>query len=142
MKDLKQIAILCFLSDVGISVWSYNQLTNYDEYVKSAKAVIPSPDLQLQVYQILLQSFTFSLLIFLIFHLIIYILLWREKLYAIKYVRFYTIMAALSALIMIISLKSPVVLIPLAIYVLSYKSINTWLKDTAKQKQSMPQSTK
>lgn len=77
----------------------------------------------------MMQSFTFTLILFLLFHLIIYILLWKEKKYAIKYVRFYTFMAALSALLMIYPLQAYVAIIPLIIYVMSFKILGKVLKE-------------
>lgn len=130
MKDTKQIAILCFLSDIGISLWSYFKFTNYDEYQKIAKPIIGSPDLEVQLYQVLLQSLTFSLLLFLVFHLIIYVLLWKEKKYALKYVRFYSFMAAVSALLMMTSVGFLVAFIPLCIYVLSFLALGKLLKNS------------
>lgn len=127
MKDTKQIAILCFLADVGVSVWSYFKLTNYDEFMKSVKPYIGSPDFQVQIYQIMLQSFTFTLFLFLAFHLVIYYLFYKEKNYATKYVRFYTIMAALSAAIMIVS-GTFVAIVPLIIYTLSYVNVSKMIK--------------
>lgn len=127
----KHIAILCFLSDIGISLWSYFRLTNYDYYLKTVKPIIGSPDLQTQLYQVLLQSFTFSLLLFLAFHLIIYILLWKEKKYALKYVRFYTFMAAISCVLMLTSFSALVVLVPLTVYVLGFINTGKILKEKA-----------
>lgn len=131
MKDLKQIAILCFLSDIGISIWSYFKLTNYDEYLKIAKPLIGSPDLEVQLYQIMIQTFTFTLLLFLAFHLVIYILLWKEKKYSVKYLRFYTFMAAISAIFMIPYYGAYAAIIPLIIYVMSFIALGKWLKATA-----------
>jgi hypothetical protein len=115
----KQIAIFCFLSDVALSIWSYFKFTNYDEYIKAVRPYIGSPDFELQIYQVMLQSFTFFLLIFLIFHLVIYFLFWKQKLYAIKYVRFYVLMAAISSILMLLS-GYLIALIPLIIYTLSF----------------------
>ena len=115
MKDNKQIAILCFISDLSLSLWSYFKVTNYDEYLKTVKPMVDSPDFQVQIYQVLLQSLTFSLILFLAFHFVIYILFWKEKKYAVKYVHFYTFMAALSCLIMLFS-KMFIALLPLVIY--------------------------
>ncbi|MDD4974757.1 MAG: hypothetical protein PHY93_10430 [Bacteriovorax sp.] len=127
LKDKKQIAILCFLADLGISVWSYEKIKNYDEYLKIVKPMVDSPDFQVQIYAVLLQSFIFSMLIFLVFHLVIYFLFVRETKYAIKYVRFYTFMAAISAGIMIFS-GVIVAIIPLIIYTLSFISVGKSLK--------------
>lgn len=137
----KHIAILCFLSDLGISIWSYNRLTNYDEYLKAAKPMISSPDLQLQVYEVLLQSFTFSLLLFLAFHFIVYILIWRQKTYAIKYIRFYCPMAILSCVLIIFSYNAFLGILPLVFYFLSFRAAGLWLKGIATQKQNSPQSS-
>lgn len=84
--------------------------------------MIDSPDFQVQLYAVLLQSFIFSMLIFLFFHVVIYFLFVRELKYAIKYVRFYTFMAALSAGIMIFSGILGAI-VPFIIYTLSFISI-------------------
>jgi hypothetical protein len=113
-KDSKQIAILCFLADLGISVWSYEKIKNYDEYLKIVKPMIDSPDFQVQIYGVLLQSFIFSMLIFLVFHLVIYFLFVRETNYAVKYVRFFSgVMVAI---------------LPFIIYTLSFISVGKSLK--------------
>lgn len=120
MKDIKKIAVLCFLADIGLSLWSYFKLTNYDEYLKAAGPLIGSPDLQVQLYQVLLQTFTFTLMIFLALHLIIYILLWKKRKYAIKYVRFYSLLASLSCVLMMTSLGALWAVVPMVIYLLSF----------------------
>ena len=97
--------------------------------------MIDSPEFQVQIYDVMLQSFIFSILLFLVFHLVIYFFLIREKIYAIKYVRFYTFMAAISAGIMIFS-GALVGIIPLIIYGLSFISIGKSQKASA-QKQSL-----
>jgi amino acid transporter len=122
MKDKKKIALLCFLTDLGLSIWSYVLVKNYDEYLKIVKPMIDSPDFQVQLYAVVLQTFIFSALIFLVFHLFIYLLFIREVKYAIKYVRFYTFMAAISAGIMMIT-GYVMAIIPLIIYVLCFTSV-------------------
>ncbi len=125
--DKKSIALLCFLTDLSLSIWSYLKLTNYDEYLKAVKPIVDSPDFRVQIYQVLLQSLTFSLILFLAFHLVIYILLYKEKKYAIKYVRVYTALAALSCFIMIFS-NMPWAVLPLFIYGLAFVSIRKMLQ--------------
>jgi hypothetical protein len=122
LKDKKKIALLCFLADLGISIWSYQMVKNYDEYLKIVKPMIGSPDFQVQLYAVILQTVLFSLLIFLSFHAIIYFLFARNGKYAKKYVRFYTFMAALSCLIMIFS-GYIIALIPLIIYALCFIAV-------------------
>jgi predicted membrane protein len=89
--------------------------------------MIDSPDFQVQIYGVLLQSFIFSMLIFLVFHLVIYFLFVRETNYAVKYVRFYTFMAAVSAGIMVFS-GVMVAILPFIIYTLSFISVGKSLK--------------
>ncbi len=120
MKNKILVALLCFLSDAAVSLWSYFKMTNYDEYVKAIKQAIDSPDFQLQIYQIFLQTLTLVLIIFLILHLVIYVLFYKEKKLAIKYVRLYSFMAAISAVAMIISLKAYFFFIPGVIYTYSF----------------------
>jgi hypothetical protein len=140
LKEKKQIAVLCFLTDVALSVWSYYEVTNYDEFSKTMKTMVASPDLQLQIYQLLLQALTFTLLLFILFHFVIYILFWKDKKYAVKYVRMYTFMAALSCLIMIFS-KMYVGIIPFFIYGLSFNQVSKMTKALAEM-QTPPLSTK
>ena len=119
IKSKIHIATYCFITDIILSVWSYFKLTNYDEYQKQVKVITTSPEIQMQVYQMMLQWFTVTVILFLIFHLAIYYYFWKEKISAIKYVRFYTFMAALSGLLMIAS-GLYIGLIPLLIYSASF----------------------
>ncbi|MGZ3788921.1 MAG: hypothetical protein ACXVLQ_10375 [Bacteriovorax sp.] len=137
MKDKKHIALLCFLTDLSLCAWSYFKLTNYDEYIKNVRPIISSPDFQLQIYQVLLQSLTFSMILFLVFHLVIYFLFWRGKTSAMKYLRFYTFTAALSCLIMIFS-KLFLAIFPLFIYGLAFKAIGRVKNTPPPQKQATP----
>jgi len=111
----RQTALLCFLTDVGLSLWSYFKFTNYDEYVKSVRPYLASPDFQIQLYQVLLQSLTFSILLYLGFHIVVYWLYSKGKPWAVKYVRIYSSLAALSCFMMIVSQLWAGIL-PLVIY--------------------------
>lgn len=111
----RQLALLCFLTDLGLSIWSYFKVSNYEEYVKISKPYLSSPDFQLQIYQVMLQSLTFSLFLFLSFHLVVYYLYTKNKKWAEKYVRFYTLLASISGLLMMAS-SMWVGVFPLVIY--------------------------
>ena len=121
IKNKTQIAVLCFLSDVALGVWSYRKATNYDEYLKQIKIVTNSPEIQLQIYQMMLQWFTVALIAFLLFHLVIYFLFWKEKKAAVKYIRFYTLMAVVSGVLMIAA-SYYIAVLPTIIYGLSFVS--------------------
>lgn len=120
-KNKFQIALGCMFTDIALSVWSYFELTNYDNFLKFAKPIVSSPDLQVQIYKILIQSFTFTMLLFLAFHLIIYVLYTRENKFAAKYVRFYALMAAISSGIMIAT-GVYLGIFPLFIYFFCYRA--------------------
>lgn len=138
MKDKKQIACLCFLADLALSVWSYFKVKNYDQYVGLVKDVVDSPDFQVQLYAVILQSVLFSIMIFLLFHLIIYILFLRGNNFASKYVRYYTFLAGLSCLIMLAS-GFYVGILPLMIYALSFISTGKLRKTKAAINESSSQ---
>lgn len=121
IKSRLQIGLFALVTDIALSVWSYFQLTNYDEYLKIAKPIVNSPDLQVQLYKIMLQSFTFTILLLLAFHLIIYVLFVRKNTFAGKYVRFYTLMAAISSVIMVVT-GVYVGIISMIVYFLCYRS--------------------
>lgn len=111
----RQTALLCFLTDLGLSLWAYFQLTNYDEYVKKTNPVLTSPDFQVQIYQVLLQSFTFALMLFLGFHSVVYWLYSKEKTWAQKYVRIYSFLA-LSGCVLMLGFQHWGALLPLIAY--------------------------
>jgi hypothetical protein len=127
MKDKKQIALALLAADVGLSIWSYQLIKNYDAYVKIVSPMIDSPDFQVQLYAVLLQSFIFSILLFLSFHLIIYFLFLRDVKYATKYVRFYSFMAAISAFVMALT-GYPLAIIPMLIYIMSFVGSKKFVK--------------
>jgi hypothetical protein len=93
------VPTMAFFIDIVLSYYTYSMFTNYEKFKKIAKATIPDPDFQLQVYQILVQALTFTLIIFLTFHLIMYFLVYKSKKFAIKYMRFYLITACISLVI-------------------------------------------
>ena len=121
LKSFKQIAFFCFIADLAITIWSYYQIKNYDAYLKIVKPMIDSPDFQVQIYAVLLQSFLFSALLFLAIHAVIYILFIKKIKYSIKYVRFYTLLAAVSSAIMIFT-GYPIAMLALIIYALAFYS--------------------
>jgi len=121
IKNKLHIALLCALLDIALSLWSYFKITNYDEFAKTIKTMVDSPDFQVQIYQVYIQSITFSLLLFIFAHLVIYFFFWKSKKFAIKYVRFYSFLASVSCILMIAS-KVYWAIIPAFLYGLCFKS--------------------
>jgi hypothetical protein len=124
------IPSLCFVSDALMSLWSYLKLSNYDEFIKYIKISIDSPDFQVQLYKIFLQTLTLVLVLFVIIHAIIYFFYFKEKKLAQKYVRVYSAMAALSALSLIVTSQLFVMIIPTAIYAYIFWEVTTKIKAT------------
>ena len=92
-KNKYFVPTLAFLTDAALAFYTYLLCTDYKKFQEIAKITIRDPDFQLEIYKVLLQTLTFILLLFLFFHLIIYILFYRGKNFARKYVRFYLIVA-------------------------------------------------
>jgi hypothetical protein len=90
------VPVLALVTDIGLAIYSYLLMTNYEKFQKYAKIAIKDPDFQLELYKLILQTMTFLLFVFLFLHLIIYILYLNKNKYAQKYVRFYLIVALLS----------------------------------------------
>ena len=122
------IPVLCFITDVLMSVWSYLKLSNYDEFIKYIKLSIDSPDFQVQLYKIFLQSVTLVLVLFIVIHAIIYVFYFKEKKLAQKYVRLYSAMAALSAISLIFTSHTLVMIVPTAIYSFIFWEVTQKLK--------------
>lgn len=133
MKERKYLALLAFMADLALSVWSYFNVADYQEYMKVIKPLISSPDFQIQIYQVLLQTLTFTLGLFLVFHLVIYILYWKEKDYATRYVYYYSFMAALSCVFMIGS-QIYFAILPLIFYAFIFISTKKLIKVAALKK--------
>jgi hypothetical protein len=100
IKNKMHIAAILFATDMMLSVWSYFQLSNYNEFLKIAKLYTNNPEIFEQIYHILLQGFIVILLSFNCLHLFIYWLYTRHHKFVTKYMHFYTALAALSSLIL------------------------------------------
>lgn len=90
------VPVLAFATDSALAFYTYLLCTNYDQYKKYAKLVSGDPDFQLEFYKVIVQTLTFVLLLFLFFHLIIYILYYRNIKFARQYVKLYLILALVS----------------------------------------------
>lgn len=109
----------CLLSDIGLSLWLYFRATNYNEYLKYAKVITESPDFQVQLYRVYMQSLTFGLLLFIFAHLVIYILYWREYKAAQVYLKFYCIFSSAGCLLLALT-ETIFAIIPMLLYGISY----------------------
>lgn len=95
-KNKLKIATLAMLTDIGLAYYSYKITTNYEQFQKYAKLTITDPTFRLQVYQLIVQTLVFIILLFLFFHFLIYLFFYRGNKFSKKYVRFYLITAIIS----------------------------------------------
>lgn len=109
----------CLFSDIALSLWLYYRASNYSEYEKYASTITDSPDFQLQLYQVYMQSLIFGLMLFILAHMVIYLMLWREYRPAQVYLKFYTICSSAGCLLLALT-ETFFALVPMLIYGLSY----------------------
>lgn len=99
--------------------WIYFKATNYHNYGRIAAETIDSPDFQIQLYKVLLQSLTFFLLVFIVAQTFVYVLAWRNFKAAYFYLKFFAVFG-FSAFLLITFTNSLFGLLPAAIYVGGY----------------------
>lgn len=127
--------IACLLSDVGLSLWLYYKVSNYNEYLKYVKVITESPDFQVQLYRVYMQSLTFGLLLFIFSHLVIYILYWKEYKAAQVYLKFYCISS--SAGCFLLTLTATVFgIVPMLLYGTSYYFIAKMIGQSSAKSQT------
>lgn len=123
IKNKMQVAFSLFATDVMLSIWSYFQLSNYSEFMKAAKIYNDNPEMLEQVYQTLTLGFIITLLCFNLLHLVIYVLYTRHHKLATKYILFYTILAAISSLILMGTGNLFIGLISFCAYAINYSTV-------------------
>jgi len=129
VKNKFLIGVICFLTDLVVSVWTYTKASNYQEFVKLLGDKVESPDFQIQIYQIFLQTLIFCLVLFLLIHLAIYMFYSRDKKLAEKYVHFYCGVATLGMIFTVVVSKEYVLLAPTIAYGWCYISVRNLLKN-------------
>ena len=113
------IALGSFFCDIALSLWIYFRVSNYNAYLKYVKTITDSPDFQVQLYKVYLQSLTFSIMLFLVAHLVVYILYWREMRAAQVYLKFYAAMSSAGCLLLAF-FETPFAILPAFLYGAAY----------------------
>ena len=103
-----------------MAFYTYFALSNFNEFKKIIilSTGVDSPDLQLQLYQLFLQTLAFVSIILIVIHLIIYFFFYKEKKFAKAYVKYYSILASLSLIISAFTMRLYTLLIPALIYLI------------------------
>jgi len=129
--------IFCFLSDVTLVAWTYFIFTSYSRYVSTVSDTIDSPDFQIQLYKVILQSLTFMLLLFIIGQTTVYILAWRKLRSAYFYLKFFAVFGFAFSLFITYSI-SAYAFLPMLIYAGGYYVFARLFKETSAQLQTLP----
>lgn len=109
----------CLMCDIGLSLWFYFRATNYNEYIKYIKTITDSPDFQVQLYRVYMQSLTFGLLIFIGAHLVVYFLFWKDYRAAQVYLKYYSVCSSAGCLLITIY-ETAYAVVPMFIYGFAY----------------------
>lgn len=130
-KQQKFLAIaLNYLSDLTLMAWLYYMATNYNNYGEIAKKNIDSPDFQIQLYKVLLQSLTFFLLVFILSQTVVYILAARNMRAAFLYLKFFSVFGFASFFFITI-IHSGFGLLPMVIYLFGYYVFSKLFKESS-----------
>lgn len=133
--------ISCYLSDVTLVAWVYYFSTNYQYYNESIKHKVSSPDFQLQFYQIMLQSLTFALLLFIAAQTLVYILGFRGFRSAYFYLKYFSVLG-FAVSFFIIYTASLYAILPAIFYIFGYITFSKLFKESTAAMQNLPQSSK
>jgi hypothetical protein len=134
MKN-KLIAIQCLsLCDIGTAVYSYFSLSNFEEFKKIINQFpeFDSPEFQVEIYKLFLQTVTFVSLLVICLHLIIYFFYYRDKKFARGYVKMYSAVAATSLLFCSLYFNQFSLMIPTVLYAVSFYYITKSNTTTSK----------
>ena len=128
----------CYLTDLTLMAWVYFRATNYTRYTDTVGSQIDSPDFQIQLYKVLLQSLTFALLLFLLAQTVVYVLAWKKFRVAYFYLKFFSVFGFVVAFAIAIS-TSAYAMLPMLIYIGGYYVFSKLFKETSAIMQNSPQ---
>lgn len=130
----------CYLTDLALVAWVYFRATNYGRYTGTLEGKIDSPDFQIQLYKVMLQSLTFALLLFLIAQTVVYILAWRKFRGAYLYLKYFSVLGFVVGFI-IAAMSSAYAMLPMLIYIGGYYVFSKLFKESSAIMQTSPQSS-
>lgn len=137
-KQQKIIALIsCFLSDLTLMAWLYFMATNYQNYGQMARD-LDSPDFQIQLYKVVLQSLTFFLMAFTLTQTVVYILAARNFRAALLYLKFFSVLG-FAAFLGITLIHSSYAILPMFIYLFGYYVFSKLFKESSAVAQTLPQ---
>jgi hypothetical protein len=108
-----------YLSDLTLVTWIYFHMTKLSNFNSVISKATESPDFQVQLYKVFLQSLTFFLLLFFTFQTFIYICSFKNFRSVYYYLKFFSIFA-FAVYFFIAILYSGFALLPMCLYILGY----------------------
>lgn len=136
----KILAMLgCYLTDITLIAWVYFRATNYNRYTDKIGSQIDSPDFQIQLYKVVLQSLTFALLLFLAAQTVVYILAWKKFRGAYMYLKFFSVFGFVVAFGIAVT-SSAFAMLPMIIYIGGYYVFSKLFKESSVLAQNLRQS--
>ena len=118
-----------YLSDLTLGSWLYFRGTNYVRYTETVAGKIDSPDFQIQLYKLMLQSLTFALLFFLLAQTVIYFLAWRRFRSAYFYLKYFSVFGFVLGFLIVV-VNSAFALLPMLIYLGGYYVFSKLFKES------------
>ncbi len=120
----------CYLCDLTLGSWIYYRATNFTTYSENIASKIDSPDFQIQLYKIMLQSLTFALILFLIAQTAVYIMAWRKFRTAYFYLKFFSVLGFVLGFFITVT-NSAFAMLPMVIYVGGYYVFSKLFKESS-----------
>lgn len=120
----------CYMADLTLVAWLYFRATNYGRYTKNLRTIVDSPDFQIQLYKVILQSLTFALLLFITAQTIVYILAWKNFRAAYIYLKYFAVIGFSVGLI-ILGTSSVYALLPMSIHIGGYYVFSKLFKEAS-----------
>jgi hypothetical protein len=128
----------CYLTDLALIAWLYFRATNYGRYTGTLEGKIDSPDFQIQLYKIMLQSLTFALLLFLAAQTVVYIMAWKKMRAAYLYLKYFSVLGFVLGFLIAVT-SSAYAMLPMVIYIGGYYVFSKLFKESSAIVQTSPQ---
>lgn len=126
MKN-KLVAIQCLsISDFASAIYSYFYISNLEQFKKMLVGTefSESPQFILELYQVFLQTFIFTAILVILFHLVVYFFYFKNKKFAELYVKYYSIFAGLTLVIFSLLQGQLTLIIPGLLYLVGFYFIS------------------
>ncbi len=127
IKPLHIALVGNYLSDLTLVAWVYYHSTQLSKFNEVAKKAIDSPDFQLQMYKVFLQSLTFFLILFFMTQTFIYLFTFKKYKSVYLYLKYFSV-TGFAIYFFIAVIASGYALVPMCLYVFGYYHFSKQVK--------------